>query len=102
MAVGGDIDKLGESANFQVVRDWNQTAFALGIMWSAAVYTSLDIVIAGKFKGHGTAFGAGVGFGVAIQELAGSLSYDSEDTLLSAENEFHIVSASVGGGHDIC
>ena len=31
-------------------------------------------------------------------QLVGSLSYNSEDTLLSAENEFNIVSIGVVGG----
>jgi hypothetical protein len=63
-------------------------------MWSALVYTHLDIVVAGQFNGHGSAWGFGVGY-VA---LAGTLSYNDEDTLFSAENDFVILSAAIGGG----
>ena len=62
-------------------------------MWSTGLYTGLDVVVAGKFKGHGTA--SGLGDRPLFMQLAGTLRYDSEDTLLSAENEINIV--GVGG-----
>lgn len=64
-------------------------------MWSASLYTGLDVVVAGKFKGHGTALG--VGDQLLFMQLAGTLAYDSEDTLLFAENQITIYIESLGG-----
>lgn len=88
-----DIEKLRELAGFRDVA-WTHSDFALAMLWSAFVYTRLDVVVAGKFKGHGTASG----FGISVMGSAGSLNYNSEDTLLSAENDFNIVSVGAGGG----
>lgn len=63
-------------------------------MWSALVYTHIDIVVAGQFNGHGSAWGFGAGYVV----LSGTLSFNDEDTLLSAENDFVILGAAIGGG----
>jgi len=84
-------------ANLTVVEDdvtWTHNVLALGSMWSALVYTHLDVVVAGKFNGHGSAWGVGVGY----VSLAGTLSYNDEDTLFSAENDFVVVGAAIGGG----
>jgi hypothetical protein len=78
VAVGGDID----------INPWTQHAFTVGTIWTAVVYTRIDVAVPGKFRGHGTAFG--IGFG--LMQLTGSLNYDSEDALLSAENTMLIIS----------
>jgi hypothetical protein len=90
------VDKLNGSlatSNFQDIT-WTHTAFALGTVWSALVYTRIDITVTGHFTGHGSGYGFGLGF----MELAGTFSYDSEDTLLSAENDFVILAGSIVGG----
>jgi hypothetical protein len=82
------------TSNFQDIT-WTHTALALGTLWSAIVYTRIDITVAGHFSGHGSGYGFGVGF----LELSGTFGYDSEDTLLSAENDFVVVTAgAIGGG----
>jgi len=60
---------------------------------SVLIYTHVDVVVAGKFQGSGSAWGIGSG----VSNLAGTMFYDSEDTL-SAENDFHMVIFSIGAG----
>ena len=79
MAVGGDID----------INPWTQHAFTVGTIWTAVVYTRIDVAVPGKFRGQGTAFG--IGFG--LMQLTGSLNYDSEDAFAPfAENTMLIIS----------
>ena len=54
----------------------------------------MDVQVAGKFNGSGSTWGIAVG----ASGHAGSLFYDSEDTLLSAENDFYMITFSIGFG----
>ena len=75
---------------------WSQSSFADAQTWSVLIYTHVDVDVPGKFNGSGSTWGIAVG----VSGLAGTLFYDSEDTLLSAENDFYLVSVSLvlGGG----
>lgn len=47
-----------------------------------------------KFKGSGSSWGIAAG----ASGYAGTLFYNSEDALLSAENDFYMITISVGAG----
>jgi hypothetical protein len=57
------------------------------------VYTQVNVEVSG-FKGSGSTWGIALGG----SSYAGTLFYDSEDTLLSAENDFYMVAISIGIG----
>jgi hypothetical protein len=59
------------------------------------VYTHVDVDVSGEFKGSGSTWGIAAG---VTRSFAGTLYYDSEDTLLSAENNFYMVAISIGIG----
>ena len=50
--------------------------------------------MSGKFKGSGSAWGVAAGF----SGYAGTLFYNSEETLLSAENNFYMIKIDIGFG----
>ena len=73
---------------------WSQSSFASVQTWSALVYTQVNVDVSGEFKGSGSAWGIAAG----ASSYAGTLFYDSEDALLSAENDFYMVTFSIGFG----
>ena len=52
----------------------------------------VDVEVAGKFNSSGPTWGIVVG----VSGLAGMLFYDSDDTLLSTENDFYMVTIFIG------
>jgi hypothetical protein len=58
------------------------------------VYTKVNVDVSGQFKGSGSAWGLAAG----ASSYDGMLFYDSEDTLLSAENDFYMITVSIGLG----
>ena len=91
-----DPSPLSESQVVDLVSDvtWSESSFAHAQTWSALIYTHVDVEVEGKFNGSGSSWGVALGVG----GLAGTLFYDSEETLLSAENDFYMVTVSVGLG----
>ena len=88
---------LSETQVANLVSDvtWSQSSFAIVQMWSVLVYTHVSVnVSGGEFTGSGSSWGIAAGF----SGYAGTLFYDSEDTLLSAENDFYMVTVSIGFG----
>ena len=87
---------LSESQVVDLVSDvtWSESSLANVQSWSALVYTHVDIEVDGKFNGSGSTWGVAVG----VNSFAGTLWYDSEETLLSAENDFYMVTVSIGFG----
>ena len=73
---------------------WSQSSFAKAQTWSYLIYTHVEVDVPGQFGGSGSTWGIALG-GSA---LAGTLFYDSADTLLSAENDFYMVTFSIGFG----
>ena len=58
------------------------------------MYTQVNVNVSGEFKGSGSTWGIAAGGSSYI----GTLFYDSEDILLSGENDFYMVSFSIGFG----
>ena len=61
------------------------------------MYTQVHVNVStgtGEFKGSGSTWGVAAG----LSRYVGTLFYNSEDTLLSAENDFYMISITVGVG----
>ena len=63
-------------------------------MWSAVIYTRVDVDVGGELMGSGSSWG----FALGTSGLTGTMFYDSEDTLLSAENDFYMITVTVAVG----
>jgi len=87
---------LSESQVVDLVSDvtWSQSSSAAAITWSAFIYTRIDVSVGDELTGSGSCWG----FALGASGLTGTMFYDSEDTLLSAENDFYMVTVSFGFG----
>ena len=87
---------LSESQVVDLVSNvaWSQSTSAAARTWSVLVYTHIDVDVGGELKGSGSSWG----FALGTSGLTGTMFYDSEDTLLSAENDFYMVTLSIAVG----